>query len=147
MGRGLKYLFLFLLLVPALGLANGLELRITLSGKLLLGLGYRYQFDDNTAVRFGAFMGVSGAPVGFHAGLVQDITPTRQWTPFFELGADMLLYKKQQRFSQRIMPSAQLGFSYRTRSGLRHNAEVWLAYAAGQLRPMGLSYVHVNPVY
>ncbi len=147
MNREKSLIFLIFLLAPISGFTNGLEFRITLSGKILLGIGYRYQFDDNTAARLGAYMGVSGAPVGFHAGLVQDMTPSKQWSPFFELGADMLLYKKDGRFSQLVMPSAQLGLAYSTPSGLKHNAEVWLAFAAGQVRPMGLSYVHFNPVY
>lgn len=134
----------FLTTLPLFG--NGLEFRVTLSGKLLLGLGYRYQIDTNTAVRIGGFMGVAGAPVGFHIGMLQDISPSKRWTPFFELGADMLLLKKQERITPRVLPSANLGISYCAQTHLRHNAEVWLAYMGAQVRPMGLSYVHFNPV-
>mgnify|MGYP005846166273 FL=1 len=91
---GLKTVILFVLLQNAVFAGvNGLEFRFTLSGKLLLGIGFRSQFDGDTALRVGAYSGISGTPVGFYAGIAQDLRPANPWTPFFQAGFDVLLYK------------------------------------------------------
>lgn len=136
---------LFFLVSPVL-LADGLEFRLTVSGKILLGLAYRHQIDANTAVRLGSYLGLSGAPVGFHLGMVQDISPIHRWTPFFELGADMLIFHQQDKIAQKIYPSSSVGFTYCPSSNLKHSAELWIGYFSGHIRPVGLSYVHFNSI-
>lgn len=125
---------------------SGLEFRLTLSGKLLLGIGYRYQIDANTAVRLGAYSAVTGTPVGFYMGFAQDIAPSKQWTPFFQAGFDVLYYKKE-TIRSRVSPSAVLGFTYCPQTHIRHSAELWLSAFSSRIRPMGLSYVLFNSFY
>ncbi len=126
--------------------ANGLEFRITISGKLMLGMAYRHQLDSNTAVRLGTYLGISGAPVGVHLGMVQDTSPINAWTPFFEIGADMLLFKSNEKIAKKIYPSSTVGFSYSPQPGLKHSAELWLGYLSQHVRPVGLNFVHFNAV-
>lgn len=135
-----------ILLASGAGRANGLEFRITISGKLMLGLAYRLQLDDNTAVRLGSYLGISGSPVGMHLGLVQDTSPINDWTPFFEIGADMLIFKADEKIARKIYPSGTVGFCYCPQQGLRHSAELWLGYLSHDVRPIGLNYVHFNSV-
>jgi hypothetical protein len=125
---------------------SGLEFRVTLSGKLLLGIGFRHQIDDNTALRLGAYTGVAGAPVGFFLGLAQDLSPSKLWTPFFQAGLDVLYYKKE-TIQRRISPGAALGFSYCPQTHIRHSGELWLSSFSKKMRPMGLSYVLFNSFY
>ena len=138
------YIILFLLTAHPL-LSNGLEFRLTLSGKLLIGIAYRHQIDTNTAVRLGSYIGLAGAPVGLHLGMMQDIR-TSTWTPFFELGADMLFYKQNDKIGNKIFPSGSVGLSYCTANNLKHSGELGLWWTSGQLNPVGLSYVHYNTI-
>lgn len=123
---------------------HGLEFRLTLSGKVLLGIAYRHQFDTNTAIRLGAYLGLAGQPVGLHLGMLQDITPSKEWTPFFELGGDMIFYKQEDAIAHKIYPSASVGVTYCPTSSLKHSGELWLGWLAREVRPVGLSYVHFN---
>jgi hypothetical protein len=145
MKRAAHITFTLLLASSAL-FANGLEFRITISGKLMLGIAYRHQIDSNTAVRLGSYLGISGAPVGLHLGMVQDTSPINAWTPFFEIGADMLLFSSGQKITKKIYPSSTVGFNYSPKPGLKHSAELWLGYLSGEVRPVGLNYVHFNAV-
>ena len=111
------HLFL-LIFLPTVLWANGLEFRLTLSGKVLLGIAYRHQLDTNTALRLGGFLGITGAPVGMQVGMLQDITPSKAWTPFFEIGADVIFFKQQGSIAQKIYPSGSLGLSYRDRKSV-----------------------------
>lgn len=141
------FFILLLLLLARAAVSHGLEFRVTLSGKLLLGLAYRHQIDPNTAIRLGSYVGISGAPVGFHVGMVQDLTPSKSWRPFFEIGADMLLVNSREKIARRIYPSGSLGLAYCPQPHLKHSGELWLGWLSRQVRPMGLSYVHFNSVY
>jgi len=144
--RRMSHIFFVVLLASSTLWANGLEFRITISGKLMLGIAYRHQLDSNTAIRLGSYLGLSGAPVGLHAGIVQDTQPINDWTPFFEMGADMLLFKSNEKIANKIYPSSTIGFSYSPQPGLKHSAELWLGYLSHQVRPVGLNYVHFNAV-
>jgi len=137
---------LFLLFLSQAVLSHGLEFRLTLSGKILLGLAYRFQIDSNTAVRVGSYLGVTGAPVGLHFGMVQDITPSKVWTPFFELGADMIFYKSDGKITRKIYPSSNVGLTYCPQTHLKHSVELWLGYLGGGVQPVGLRYVHYNSI-
>ncbi|MBN1482421.1 hypothetical protein EH223_10310 [candidate division KSB1 bacterium] len=125
---------------------HGLEFRLTLSGKVLLGIAYRHQFDTNTAIRLGGYLGLAGQPVGLHLGLLQDLTPSKEWTPFFELGGDMIFLKKGGTIAHKIYPSANIGVTYCPTSSLKHSGELWLGWLAREVRPVGLSYVHFNSI-
>lgn len=141
-----RNIILVLFLASSTLFANGLEFRITVSGKLMLGIAYRHQIDPNTAIRLGSYLGISGAPVGLHLGMVQDTSPVNEWTPFFEIGTDMLLFKQRGGISQKFYPSGTVGFSYCPTPGLKHSAELWLGYLSREIRPVGLNYVHFNSV-
>ena len=125
---------------------NGIEFKLTLSGKLMLGVAYRHQIDANTAVRLGSFMGVAGAPVGLQIGVVQDFDPAKKWTPIFGVGLDAIIYKKEEKFSRRIYPSAAAGFSYCPRVNVRHSGELWLGWIRNSLRPVGLNYLYFTNI-
>jgi len=125
--------------------AGGLEFRITFSGKVLLGLAYRHQFDPNTAWRLGAFIGMTGAPVGLHTSLVQDVAPLEPWTPVFSLGVDAV-FLRHQRLTPQFYPSATAGLTYCPAAHLKHSVELWLGWLSGDIHPIGLSYIHFNSV-
>jgi hypothetical protein len=143
--KRLAHLLLFMFL-PTMLWANGLEFRLTLSGKVLLGIAYRHQLDDNTALRLGGYLGLTGAPVGLHVGMLQDTTPSKEWTPFFEIGGDMIFFKQQGVIAHKLYPSGSVGLSYSPSSTLKHSGELRLGWLAGELRPVGLGYVHFNSV-
>ena len=144
--KRLPYIVLLLLVTFQPLLSHGLEFRVTLSGKLLLGIAYRYQIDANTAIRTGAYTGFSGAPVGFHLGMVQDISPSKEWTPFFEVSGDMIFFKKNDKIVHKLYPSGSVGLTYCPTTTLKHSAELWLGWLSGSLNPVGLRYVHYNSV-
>lgn len=125
---------------------HGLEFRLTLSGKVLLGIAYRHQFDTNTAIRLGGYLGLAGQPVGLHLGMLQDITPSKEWTPFFELGGDMIFLKQADAITHKVYPSATVGVAYCPTPSLKHTGELWLGRLARDVRPIGLSYVHFNSI-
>jgi len=137
---------LVVLLLASSGYCHGLEFKLTLSGKLLLGVAYRHQIDANTAIRLGSFMGVAGAPVGLQLGVVQDFDPTKKWTPTFGVGFDAIIYKKEEKFARRIYPSAVFGFSYCPKINLRHSGELWLGWIAHSLQPVGLNYLYFTKI-
>jgi len=126
--------------------SNGIEFKLTLSGKLMLGVAYRHQIDANTALRLGSYMGVAGAPVGLQLGVVQDLDPATKWTPTFGVGLDAIIYKNEERFSRRIYPSAVVGFSYCPQVNLRHSGELWLGWIANSLKPIGLNYLYFTKI-
>jgi hypothetical protein len=142
-----KNIILFLsFLASQTALAHGLEFRLTLSGKILIGLAYRYQIDANTAIRVGSFMGLAGSPVGLQCGAVQDITPSKEWTPFFEIGGDMLFLKTKGKITYKVYPSGSIGLTYCPQSQLKHSVELWMFWLADEIRPVGLRYVHYNSI-
>ncbi|RPH94049.1 MAG: hypothetical protein EHM72_15870 [Calditrichaeota bacterium] len=124
---------------------NGLEFRLTFSGRLLLGIGYRHQIDNNTAIRLGSYAGISGTPVGFYGAIAQDITPQSSWTPYFQIGFDAVYFKKS-TIRHRVYPSAACGFSYSPHIKIKHSSEVWLALFSSKLRLMGITYALFNTV-
>ena len=129
------------------GYADGIEIKLTVSGKLLLGIAYRHQIDPNTAIRLGSYMGVAGAPVGFQLGLVQDLMPTKEWTPTFGIGVDAIIFKKNNSFSKRIYPSAVCGLSYCPGKNTRHSGELWLGWLEKSLQPIGMNYLHLTKLF
>ena len=141
------YLALFLSLLATQAYCNGLEFRITFSGRLLLGVAYRHQINPNTAIRVGSYMGVSGAPVGLHLGIVQDISSSKEWTPIFGIGMETIIYKKNNDFARRIYPSAVVGFSYCPQTNLRHSGELWVGWIAHSPRPIGMNYLYFTKVF
>ena len=135
-----------LFLASRTALCHGLEFRLTLSGKILLGLAYRHQLDANTAIRIGSYVGLAGSPVGLHCGAVQDITPSKDWTPFFEIGGEMLFFKTKGKIAHKIYPSGNIGLTYCPQIQLKHSFELWLGWLTAGIRPMGLGYVHYNSI-
>ena len=128
-------------------IADGIEIKLTVSGKLLLGIAYRHQIDPNTAIRFGSYMGVSGSPVGLKLGIVQDFAATKEWTPTFGLEVDALIYKKDDLFAKKIYPSAVFGVSYCPQPNLRHSGELWLGWLNHAFQSMGLSYLYLSKLF
>ncbi len=141
----IAFILLFFAAIPAF--CNGLEFRITFSGRLLLGVAYRHQIDPNTAIRFGSYMGISGAPVGLQLGFVQDLNPSNKWTPIFGLGMETIIYKKNEAFARRIYPSAVIGLSYCPQINQRHSGELWMGWLANSLKPLGLNYLYFTKIF
>ncbi|MBN1560258.1 hypothetical protein JW998_08405 [candidate division KSB1 bacterium] len=146
----MKYIYyiaiFFTVLANQTASSHGMELRLTLSGKILLGLAYRHQIDANTAIRVGSYVGLAGFPVGMHLGAVQDITPSKEWTPFFEIGGDMLFFKTNGEITQKLYPSGSIGLTYCPQIQLKHSVELWLGWLADEIRPVGLRYVYFNSI-
>lgn len=143
----LLFVLLFGLFTSSSAICNGLEFKITVSGKLLLGIAYRHQIDANTAIRLGAHMGVGGAPVGFQASIAQDLAPASQWTPAFGVGMEAILFKKGESFSWSLFPSATGGVSYCPQPTVRHSSEIWIGWLDRKPVPMGLSYIYLTTLY
>ena len=143
---GIAATLIFLLFsIPAF--CNGLEFKLTLSGKLLLGVAYRHQIDPNTAIRLGSYMGVAGAPVGLQLGIVQDFIPAKEWTPTFGISVDAIIYKKGDAFSRLVYPSAVCGISFSPEPNLRHSGELWIGWVNQTPQPMGLSYIYLSKLF
>ncbi len=121
--------------------AGGLEFRIIVSGKLFFGLGYRHNFDRNTALRVGAYSSISATSLGFSLALLQDASPRNDWSPYYGIGMDALIVRKRP-LQPRIFPVAVGGMGYQTTPSIRHQAEVDVAYFAKsrRLAPLSMNY-------
>lgn len=128
---------------------NGFEFSLTFSGKILIGINYRYYFDGNTMLRAGTYMGYASSPVGINLSLVQDLAPTKKWAPYFGFGFDALSTKTNGK--RRILPFIRsvTGVSYQPRVNLAQQSELWIAFFPQMLkiRPIGINYVHFNSVW
>lgn len=127
--------------------ANGIEFKITVSGKLLLGIAYRHQLDSNTAIRIGSFMGIAGAPVGMQLGILQDFEPSKKWSPTFGVGIDAIIFKKGDEFARRVYPSALCGIALTPQKNEKHSAELWLGRPSHKILPMGMSYSYLTKIF
>jgi hypothetical protein len=125
---------------------DGIEASITLSGTILLGVGYYHQFDNSSVVRLGACSGFRGFPIGINFGLVGRLAPDDCWSPTIGLGGDALLAKSNNQL--RLLPYVRstVGFDYQPHPNLSHHAELWIAYFVRQhrLAPIGLNFSHRN---
>ena len=146
----LKSVFLLITIIISFHaslLADGLEIKLTVSGKLLLGIAYRHQIDANTALRVGSYMGVAGAPVGIQLGVLQDFEPDKKWTPTFGIGVDTIIYKNGNDISNRMYPSAHFGIAFGAQKAEKHCAELWLGRPAKKILPMGMTYSYLAKIF
>ena len=145
----LLFVLLSLLAGPASARENGIEVSLTVSGRLILGFQFRFHFDEDTALRIGASMGVTGAPVGVQVGMLQFVSPVRKWGPYFGIGYDALYTSL--RADRRFLWYARsmFGMSYSPHRNLAHQSELWLAYfpKSMTIRPLGISFLHFNSVW
>ncbi len=128
---------------------NGFEFSLTFSGKILLGINYRYYIDNNTMLRAGTYSAYTSSPIGVNLCLVQDFAPTKKWAPYFGLGFDALSTKVKGK--RRILPFVRsvAGVSYQPRINLAQQSELWIAFFPQklQIHPIGISFVHFNSVW
>lgn len=131
------------------GKRNGLEFILTFSGKILIGINYRYYIDNNTMLRAGTYMGSTGSPVGMHVCLVQDFAPAKKWAPYFGLGFDALSTKVNGKRSVLPFIRSVAGVSYQPRINLAQQSELWIAFFPQklQIRPVGINIVHFNSIW
>ena len=142
-------LFFFVSATPASGKKNGMEFSLTFSGKILLGIHYRYYIDANTMLRTGTYMGYTGSPVGINLCLVQNFAPAKKWAPYFGLGFDALSTKVNGKRSVLPFIRSVAGVSYQPRINLAQQSELWIAFFPQklQIRPVGINIVHFNSIW
>lgn len=135
--------------VLGFGRRNGFEFSLTFSGKILIGINYRYYIDNNTMIRTGTYMGSAGSPVGMHVCLVQDLAPTKKWAPYFGLGFDALSTRVNGKRSVLPFVRSVAGVSYQPRINLAQQSELWVAFFPQklQIRPIGINIVHFNSIW
>lgn len=126
--------------------SGGLELRILVSSKLFVGIGYRHYIDPNTSLRLGVSSSITGIPLGLSAHIFQDFSPQEKWTPLFGLGIDTFFYLKNKTVHSRYMPSASGGFAYRPNPFITHQVEANILHLpqTGRNKPFGLGYSVIN---
>lgn len=148
MKKSIISIFILLFLSTSPACSNGIELSVTFTGKLFLGLGYRLNIDSNTALRLAVSAAVNGAPVVINSALLQDVSPSDSWTPYFGVGADAIFFKRNNNISQVIFPTGTVGFSYCPKNIMRHNAELDLALFTRNytFKPISIKYIYYNSV-
>jgi hypothetical protein len=145
------YIFLTTILCltsPARAAQNGVELNITISGKILIGINHRIRLSDQHIIRYGINMGYSGSPVGINLGLVQEFNKSQTWSPYIGVGIDALLPSVNGK--RTIVPFLKgiSGFAYSPQHNLSNQSELWLAYflKSRTIQPIGISVIHFNSI-
>ncbi len=145
----LLIVLVFYPIVIAHAASHGFEASVTLSGSILLGIGYYHQLDDNFVLKYGACIGHLGLPVGVNIGVAQNFPTKQSWSPYAGLGGD-ILFARMGNSSKKLhaLPfiRSTMGIAYQPHLNLSHHAELWVAYFIKQKRlaPIGINFLHRN---
>ena len=141
------FIFLFLLWTPVLKAGhNGIEINLTISGKIFLGINHRIYLSDFSSVRYGLSMGFSGTPVGANLGFLHELNNNQSWSPYIGCGVDALYSTIRGR--KVVVPYLKTlgGFAYKPTTNLAHQSEFWLAFfpRTKKFMPIGINFNHYN---
>ena len=130
----------------ALAADRAVEISITLSGTILLGIGCRFNIDDDSSIRLGSYISYGGILYGFHTGFVQTFLPEKNWSPYVGLGGDAMLAREQNRYKMVYFLKGVTGFAYFPNNVSAWDSELWVAFFPMRLRvaPIGLSFGYLN---
>jgi hypothetical protein len=127
---------------------NGIEINLTISGKIFIGINHRIYFSDRSSVRYGLSMGFSGTPVGANLSFLKELSKDDAWSPYVGIGVDALYSVMRGR--KVFIPYLKSigGIAYKPASNLAHQSEFWLAFfpRAKRTVPIGISLSHFNAV-
>lgn len=137
------------LCATAYATSHGIEASVTLSGSILMGIGYYHQLDDHLILKYGACIGHTGLPVGLNIGLALNFPTKQSWSPYAGLGGDILFARMGNSSKKlRALPfiRSTMGMAYQPHLNLSHHAELWVAYFVKQKRlaPIGINFLHRN---
>jgi hypothetical protein len=121
---------------------NAIEISITLSGTILIGVGYRWLINSDSSVRLGSYLGYAGKPYGFHAGFMQNFSHSKNWLPYLGLGGDLMLARDKDHYKMLYFVRNVAGIAYKPNDHSAYNSELWVAFFPKKQRiaPIGLSF-------
>lgn len=125
-----------------------IDFSVTLSGAILYGIDYHYNFDHHSAVRAGVYLGVEKwhfVP-GIHANYQYSFLPEKAFTPFIGIGPDFMLTTDPKRgWVHLTLLKFPIGITYQQSAKNRFGVEIWPAYFAAKKKMVPL--IGISGIY
>ncbi len=125
-----------------------IDFSITLSGAILYGIDYHYNFDDHSAVRAGIYLGVEKwhfVP-GIHANYQYSFLPEKAFSPCVGIGPDFMLTTDPKRgWVHLTLLKFPVGMTYNRSDKNQFGLEIWPAYFAAKKKMVPL--IGISGIY